>query len=194
MSSITFRYPTSYNNPLQIYVNPKAQKKAEELIKACPEILIRAYEKGARRFAKLLVEEIRYCIMTGLPPAGSGVSWPPLSPKTLKTYKSLGFPQAHLWYLTGQMYRRVGIFQTRGRNKEIKVGFPTGVRAFSPQKGKNTQGRPTLTALAAVLEAGTDRVPPRPLFAPAFKAVGGSRRVRKFILEELRKELNKYRR
>lgn len=191
MSSIIFTYPFGH---IQIYVDQKAQKKAEELIRACPEILRRAYEKGARRFANLLVREIKYCLMVGLPPIGSGVSWKPLSPRTIRSYKSWGFESTHLWYLTGQMYRRIGIFQTRRRNKEIRVGFPVGVRANPPQKGKGKGSRPTLSTLAAILEAGTNRIPPRPLFAPAFKVVGGSSRVKKFIVEELRKELNKYKR
>lgn len=192
MSFVTLRNPASYKIPLQIYADPKSQRKAEELIRNCPDILRRAYEKGAKRFAEILLREIKRCIMTGLPPAGSGVSWKPLSPRTIRSYKSWGFEGTHPWYLIGQMYRRIGIFQTRSKKREVRVGFPTGVKALPPQKGKNTRGRPTLTALAAVLEAGTNRIPPRPLFAPAFKAVGGSTRVRKFITEELKKELRKY--
>lgn len=193
MSYVTVKYPSQYKSPLQIYVTPQAQKKAEELIRRCPEIMRNAYEKGATRFAKILLAEIKHCLMTGMPPAGSGVSWKPLSPRTIKAYKSWKFPEAHLWYLTGQMYRRISIIRTKSKLKEIKVGFPTGVRALSPQKGKNTRGRPTLNALSSMLEAGTNRVPPRPLFVPAYKAVGGQTRLRKFIVEELKKELRKYR-
>lgn len=179
---------------LQIYVNPRDQKKAEELIRRCPEIMRKAYNKGARRFANILLQIIKRSLATGLPPMGSGVSWPPLSEKTKKAYTSWGYPNAHTWYVIGAMYRRVGIFTTRSRKQELRVGFPTGVRATHPNKmtRSNLSKRPTLTSLARMLEQGNDKVPARPLFRPSFKVAGGTDRLSRFIIEELRKELHKY--
>lgn len=154
----------------------------------------KAYEKGAKRFAEILLQIVKRALATGTPPPGSGVSWKPLSEKTLKAYKSWGYEDAHPWYVIGQMYRRVRIQQSRGRNKTIIVGFPSGVRATHPNKKtrSNLSQRPTLTALAKQLEEGTAKVPPRPLFSPAFKAAGGKARLSRFIVEELRKEFRKY--
>lgn len=153
----------------------------------------KAYEKGARRFGTILLDIVKRAIATGNPPPGSGVSWPPLSEKTKKAYTSWGFPNAHPWYVIGAMHRRVGIFITRGK-KAVYVGFPQGVRATHPNKNsrRNLNTRPTLQALAKLLEDGGGRVPPRPLFAPAFRAAGGTQRLNRFIVEELRKEFRKH--
>lgn len=178
---------------IQIYANPRDQRKAEEFLRRCPEVMRKAYEKGARRFATILLRVVKTALATGNPPPGSGVSWPPLSEKTKKAYESWGFPNAHQWYVIGAMYRRVGIFSTR-QKKDIYVSFPQGVKATHPNKKtrSNLNQRPTLSSLSAMLETGTNRIPPRPLFAPAFKAVGGKQRLSRFIIEELRKELRKY--
>lgn len=178
---------------IQIYVNPRDQQKALQFFRRCPEIMRKAYEKGSRRFAKILLDIVKRSLATGNPPPGSGVSWPPLSEKTKKAYKSWGFENTHLWYVIGNMYRRVGIFATRG-NKTIYVGFPQGVRATHPNKNaqRNLNTRPTLQALAKLLEKGGGRVPARPLFAPAFKVAGGTSRLNRFIIEELRKEFRKH--
>lgn len=184
------------NSPvdIQIYANPRDQKKAEELLRRFPEIMCKAYERGAKRFATILLRIVKTALATGNPPPGSGVSWPPLSPKSKKAYKSWGFPNTHLWYVIGAMYRRVGIQRSRGRKKEFLVGFPQGVRATHPNKNarRNLSLRPTLSGLAKLLEEGGGRVPPRPLFGPSFKAAGGKQRLNRFIVEELRKELRKY--
>lgn len=184
----------SFPANIQIYVNPRDQRKAIEFFRRCPEIMRKAYEKGARRFATILLQIVKRALATGVPPPGSGVSWPPLSEKTKKAYKSWGYENAHPWYLIGQMYRRVGIFATRSQNKELRVGFPQGVRATHPNKKSrsNLNQRPTITRLARMLEEGTDGIPPRPLFAPAFKAAGGEARLNHFIVEELKKEFRKY--
>lgn len=178
---------------LQIYANPQDQRKAEEFFRRCPGIMRKAYEKGAQRFATILLRVVKTALATGNPPPGSGVSWPPLAEGTKKVYASWGFPNAHLWYVIGAMYRRVGIFRTR-QKKDIYVGFPQGVRATHPNRKtrSNLNYRPTLSGLSAMLENGTNRIPPRPLFAPAFRAVGGKQRLSRFIIEELRKELRKY--
>lgn len=153
-----------------------------------------AYQKGAKRFADILLQIVKRAIATGVPPPGGGASWQPLTDKTKKAYKSWGYENSHPWFLIGQMYRRVGIQQSRGRNKEIIVGFPTGVRATHPNKNSrsNLSTRPTLTTLARQLEEGTGKASGRPLFAPAFKAAGGKNRLSRFIVEELRKEFRKY--
>lgn len=177
---------------IQIYVNPRDQRKAMEFFRRCPEIMRKAYDKGARRFGTILLQIVKTALATGNPPPGSGVSWPPLSPKTLKTYKSWGHEGAHPWYVIGQMYRRVGVFATR-QKKNVYVGFPQGVKAVHPGNIRgNLNSRFTLKKLAIILEHGAGRMPARPLFKPAFKAAGGKQRLNRFIVEELRKEFRKY--
>lgn len=178
---------------IQIYISPRDQQRAEEFFRRTPEAMLLAYRRASQRYAKIILDIVKRAIATGLPPPGSGVSWPPLSPKTLKTYASWKYPNAHPWYLVGAMYRRVGIFQTRKRDYQVRVGFPHGVRAAHPAKSERAawSSRPTLTALARQLEEGSNKVPSRPLFRPAVKAAGGTRRLNTYLVEELRKEFRK---
>lgn len=186
-------YPSG--TTFQVYANPKQQKKAEELLKKCPQLIRNAYDKSTRRFAKIILQIVKESFMTGLPPIGSGVSWAPLAPRTIRSYNSWKYTGYHLYYLIGQMYHRVGIYQSRTKNREVRIGFPQGVRAIDPnprQRSGSLKSRPTLNTLMAILEGGTNRIPPRPLFRPAFKAAGGAKRLTKFFIEDLRKELRKY--
>lgn len=177
---------------LQIYVDPVQQRRAMKLIEAMPEIMQRAYERGAQRFGKLVLQIVKKAMATGIPPKGA--KWAPLSDKTLKAYKSWGYSGSHPWFLIGQMWRQVNLF-TNKRYGTIYVGFKQGLRASHPNPATraNLGNRYTLARLARMLETGDGTpAPPRPLFSPAFKEAGGGARLNKFIVEELRKELKKY--
>lgn len=45
-----------------------------------------------------------------------------------------------------------------------------------------------------MLESGSSdgRIPPRPVWAPSLKAVGGKNKLKQLILTEIRRELQKY--
>jgi hypothetical protein len=127
---------------------------------------------------------------TGLPPGGR-VSWPPLSEKTQKIYAKQGKGTGKPWYWLGQMYREVGIQDTQRYGRY--VGFTPGIKGKRMSRGRITEGTKTLTYIAKLLESGTmDWIPARPLFRPAFDEAGGTNKLTKYLIQEIRKECNKY--
>lgn len=72
--------------PLEIYVDKREQARAERLIAKTPSILTEGYAKGTEKFGNQLLRIVRRSLNTGVPPRGSGVSWPPHAPGTLKKY------------------------------------------------------------------------------------------------------------
>ena len=75
--------------PLEIYVDKREQARAERLIAKTPSILTTGYAKGTERFGNQLLRIVRRSLNTGVPPRGSGVSWPPHAPGTIKKYGDL---------------------------------------------------------------------------------------------------------
>lgn len=168
---------------VQIYIDPRDQLRAEKLIANSPSILTQSYKRGIEKFSNQLLRIVRKSLNTGMPPPGSGVSWPKHSPTTLKRY-----PEHPLLHLTGQYARSVTIVRTKNRTY---VGLPIGVRKIT------YAGNPshlTLNQVALILEYGSSdgRIPPRPLWAPAFEVAGGREAIKKEIRREVRKELRKY--
>lgn len=176
---------------LQIYVDPRMVAKAEKLLREFPEEAYQAYQRGVFRFARQVLAIVRKAFNTGMPPEGSGVSWPPLSPETLKQYEKWGYSTTTPYNLTGQIRKKVNMFKN-SRNLTY-VGLPRGEVAINPKPKKKgeTEGRPTLAKLVSWLEAGSDWAPPRPIFNPAYKAAGGNTRLEKFIIQELRKAVRR---
>lgn len=168
----------------EVYINPLDQKRLEYFMQKFPQMVTSAYDQAAFRFARQVLAIVRKAISTGMPPPGGGVSWAPLAASTMKNYTRWGHSNAHPWYVLGQMLREVNI--QRNNKNRYYVGFPRGVAAKNPNpngKGK----RPSLSALAKMLESGNDYRPGRPLFNPAFKSAGGKPRLQKFMVEELKK-------
>lgn len=175
------------------YIHPENIEKVRKLIAAMPEIETRAYQKACTNFGKMLAKYVRKCIMFNTPP--EGVSWPPHSDDYLKKYNVQGF-----WYLSGQMLRSIRLRQYQGG---YYVGPNPGEKAVDPVN-KYERSRPsklTLVQLARILEVGTEGhsnskfhndIPPRPLFRPSFKAVGGTERLKKYLIANLRREVKKY--
>ena len=167
----------------EIYVDKAQQARAERLIRDIPSILTKSYENGTRKFGKQLLRILKKCLSTGTPPAGSGVSWPPHSASTVK---SLGEHTLLNW--TGQYRRSVNIYHQRNRTY---VGLPNNVRKIR-KKGKGS--KKTLNQIAILLEYGSrdSNLPPRPLWAPAYKVAGGNKSLQKEIRNEIRKQLRKH--
>jgi len=175
------------------YIHPENIEKVRKLIAAMPEIETRAYQKACTNFGKMLAKYVRKCIMSNTPP--EGVSWPPHSDDYLKKYNVQGF-----WYLSGQMLRSIRLRQYQGG---YYVGPNPGEKAVDPVN-KYERSRPsklTLVQLARILEGGTEGhsnskfhndIPARPLFRPSFKAVGGTERLKKYLISNLRREVKKY--
>lgn len=168
---------------VQIYVDPRKQMQAEKLITRTPQIMQRGYDLGSRKFGNQLLRIVKRSLNTGVPPPGSGVSWPPHSVATLKKYGS-----HTLLNLTGQYARSVTIVNRKDRTF---VGLPPGLKKTT-YFGKTS--RKTLNQIAIMLEYGSrdGNLPPRELWGPAYKAAGGADDLQKSIRNEVRKELRKY--
>lgn len=167
----------------EIYVNKAQQARAEKLIQSVPSILTKSYENGTRKFGEKLLRIVKKCLSTGMPPAGSGVSWPPHAANTVK---ALGEHTLLNW--TGQYKRSVNIYHQRNRTY---VGLPNNVKKIR-KKGK--ESKKTLNQIAILLEYGNrdSNLPPRPLWAPAYKVAGGNKSLQKEIRNEIRKQLRKH--
>ena len=182
------RIPISAAIP-QLYINPLDQKRVEYFFKKMPHLIEEGYKNGCYRFCRIVLGIIRKAISTGNPPPGAGVSWAPLSAKSLELYQRWGHSKTHPWYVLGEMLRQVNIFVNN--HQRFYVGMPRGVMATHPNP-KHRGQKYTLATIASYLEAGGDHYPPRPLFNPAFKSAGGKERLTKFVVEDLRKLFRKY--
>lgn len=172
------------------YVDPNGLRKAKKLISALPHIERNAYAKGTDRFGALLVRIIKRAMKTGLPPGGR-VSWAPLAEQTLKRYERTGRGTGKPWFWLGQMYREIGIQTHKSRGKY--VGFKSNVKALTIKNKQVTEGKLTINRVANLLETGTmDFISARPLFRPAFDEAGGTNKLTRYIIQEIRKECNKY--
>lgn len=183
--------------PLEIYVDKREQARAERLIAQTPSILTKGYAKGTEKFGNQLLRIVRRSLNTGIPPKGSGVSWPKHSPSTIKKYgeytKKYGdkkYGEHTMLNLTGQYAKSVTIVKGK---KRTFVGLPIGIRKIT-YTGKTS--RKTLNQIAIMLEYGSrdGNLPPRPLWGPAFKVAGGKVALQKEIRNEIRKEIREIRR
>lgn len=177
--------------PLEIYVDKREQARAERLIAKTPSILTEGYAKGTEKFGNQLLRIVRRSLNTGVPPRGSGVSWPPHAPGTLKKFGDHKKYGDHtMLNLTGQYARSVTLVKGK---KRTFVGLPIGIKKIT-YTGKTS--RKTLNQIAIMLEYGSrdGNLPPRPLWNPAFKAAGGKAALQKEIRNEIRKEIREIRR
>lgn len=142
------------------------------------------YDKAIQSFANQLLKIVMTAVKLGIPPKGSGVRWEEKSPHSKNP--------DHLYWVTGLYYRSMGIFNFRGRTY---VGLKNNRRASS---GSDI----TLIELANLLEKGTkgaglhsneegiNRIPPRPLWRPAYqKSMGGNAALKKKIIKTIRQSL-----
>lgn len=177
--------------PLEIYVDKRKQARAERLIAKTPSILTNGYAKGTEKFGNQLLRIVRRSLNTGVPPRGSGVSWPPHAPGTIKKYGTLKkhgtIKKYGMLNLTGQYARSVTLVKGK---KRTFVGLPIGIKKIT-YTGKTS--RKTLNQIAIMLEYGSrdGNLPPRPLWTPAFKAAGGKAVLQKEIRNEVRKEIRR---
>lgn len=167
---------------IELYVDKRAMERAQKLIEDTPDILYEGYKEGSSLFAKKLLKLIKDSLRTGMPPRGSNVSWPKHAPSTIR---KLG--EHKLLNYTGQYLRSVSTFKSRDG---VYVGLPPGVKKVRGKSG--SLGKRTLTQVATMLENGGDSLPPRPLWKPAYKVVGGNKELTKLIIKELRKQIRRY--
>lgn len=176
---------------LQIYVNPQQEAEARALIRKCPQILKNGYEKGCIKFAQGLLKIVRKSLNTGQPPSGTyKISWPPHSQHTIRKYG-----EHTLLKLTGQYARSVAI-RRQPKNNNIFVGLPPNVpkqkRVGKNQGSVYDDNNVTLNQVALILERGGGSIPPRPLWRPAWYAMGGTKELRKVIKRYIQIEVRRY--
>tara|TARA_R110002020_G_scaffold54690_5_gene152280 strand:- start:6576 stop:7121 length:546 start_codon:yes stop_codon:yes gene_type:complete len=106
----------------------------------------------------------------------SDLGWEPLADST-RDRKGHGRP----WYDTGAIYNNIDII-TKGTN--VFVGVRPGVM--------HPKGKRTLTAVAASMEYGTNKMVARPLFLPSSKELKRSYVNKVFGIHLTRKMLSKY--
>lgn len=164
-SSISTYFPQV---PKVEIINQGNWEKVDKGLAQLQPAIKKGYEVGVSRFSNKLLRIIRKAISTHTPPAGSGISWAPLSRKS----KGKG-----IYYNKGDFYRAVGIYQYRNR---ILVGLPPGTKHYSGL---------TLNQLAIILEYGNDKIPARPLWRPSLKSAGGRKELKRILLKEIRRTI-----
>ena len=162
---------------LQVKLNGEWQK-VESLVSNLGPSMQRGYDKAVNKFSRNLLAIVKKSLTLGIPPMGGGVTWQPLSQATIKRWG-----QHPIYNLTGLYSRSVGLYRYKSR---VLIGLPIGTR--------RSQKKLTLNQLARILEFGSNdgRIPPRPVWAPSLKAVGGKNKLKQLILTEIRKELQNY--
>lgn len=182
MPSHGITLPTALGD-LRIYVNKSQQAKATNLLKSMPDILTRSYEEAATKFGERLARMARTCLSRGIPPPGSGVSWPPHSAATIKRYG-----QHTLLYWSSQYYHAIRV---RRRGKNIYVGVHSSTIKTRPD-GRNLGIR--LINVAKLLEYGDEsgNLPPRPLWSPLFQSVGGKDRFKQEVIKVIKHKIRGY--
>lgn len=167
---------------VEIYADPTKLAKAEKLIKDTPKILTDAYTIAATKYAERIAKMARSCLKRGMPPSGSGVSWPPHAESTVKRLGQHG-----LLYWSSQYYHNISVVK---RGKHIAAGIASGrSRKTRPDQ---LPTRLTLSAVARILEFGGGYVPERPLWQYLWPAVGGREHYRMELVQQIRKQIRKY--
>lgn len=135
----------------------------------------RGYDRVVSRYARKLLRILKESIRDGGP---HGSIWEPQAESTKKTYRAHGWVVGHPYNRTGLFLRSLGMYEYKGRTY---IGLPSNIR---------TREGLTMVQLARLLEAGSEKIPARPLFSPALQAVGGTSELRKQILKSIRQELS----
>ena len=162
-----------------------------------PNIYKEAFTRASQEFGERLVKIVKKCLAIGQPPPNSGVSWKPHSASTVH---NLG---AHpLLHYTGTYMNSIGIQRslTRtwvGLNYNRQGGSRNARGRATTGSARATQRPPsklTLNQIAIINEFGSrdGKIPPRPLWQPAWKSIGGNSAYQKLLRDCLRKELQKY--
>lgn len=183
MPSLQLTIPTLFGE-ISVYADQNKLNKADKLIKSTPKILNDAYKIAATVYAERIEKMAKYCITHGMPPRGSGVSWPPHSANTVKR---LGAHTLLFW--TGQYRNYITVLK---RGKSVAVGVPPGMRKW--KKGDANPNPLTLSQVAKILEFGTidGKIPARPLWRYLWPTVGGKESYKKELVQQIRKQLRKY--
>ena len=172
--SINVSVPNPQTLIPKIEIKTGQWNKVKRFIDECPYLLQYGYENGVKEFGTKLVGIIRRAIASG---RMDGAQWAPLAEKTKEKYGD-----HPIYNLTGQYMRSIGVHYYKSRTL---IGIPINVRK-TRLSGKSTI---TLNQVAIILEYGTKngRIPPRPIWKPAFEKAGGSKGLQKTLLRSIKK-------
>ena len=176
---------------LHIYTDPAELEKATKLIKGSSKILYDAYRDAASRWGGKVVKAAKKCIASQVPP--KGVSWPPLSEK----YKDWVGGDDRIYFKSGQYYEAIGVheekvefYRSTKTGYRYFVGLPNGVKKWPARY--STKKPLTLQKVAKILEFGAKDIPPRPLWIPLYKEMGGDKRIQLYVKNAIKRQLKKY--
>ena len=122
------------------------------------------------KFHKWLAKEYLRLVVKSIDDQRFASKWQPLSASHLK-YKITNGYSASMWEMTGELKESMEVKKLR--DEVVEVGF---------KKGKHGDSNLTYEELAIILEFGTIRIPPRPLF----------RLVKKYISSNIRYFYSRY--
>lgn len=156
-------------------------EKAINLTDNISNSIRKGYDKGSSVFSTLVLNKVRRAIISGRPPSGGGVYWPPLSESYMKRW-SKKYPGHSIYNLTGTYLRSLGIHKYKSRTI---IGLPY------KHKPGNSRSSLTLIQVAIILEYGSrdGTIPGRPLWKPSLRSAGGTNKLKKEIIHGIRSQL-----
>lgn len=176
-SKVNITVPTLSSLDIQIRLDGQ-WSKLDTLASNLQSSVLSGYGKGVHLIGQRLLRIVKRALLTGTPPAGSGITWQPLAPSTIKKYGD-----HPIYNLTGSYANSINI--TTYKSRTI-IGVP--LRAKRSSKGKLT-----LNQLAILLEYGSlgedGRIPARPVWGPSLKALGGKAAIKAELIRQIRSSL-----
>lgn len=156
-------------------------EKAINLTDNISNSIQKGYDKGSSVFSTLVLNKVRRAIMSGRPPSGGGVYWPPLSSSYMDRW-SKKYPGHSIYKLTGTYLRSIGIHKYKSRTI---IGLPYKHKPGNPRSSL------TLVQVAVILEYGSrdGTIPGRPLWKPSLRSAGGINKLKKEIIHGIRSQL-----
>lgn len=138
----------------------------------------KAQKSAAQKLKRIVLRHIRQ--------NGGSIGWPPLSVDYGEYKESLGYDASNILYMTGLYYKSIGVWGVGDRHY---VGVKHGVK--NRFKGGNNL---TVGQIATILENGSTvkNIPPRPLWKPSYRDLGGSRRITNIYVWHIRAEIYKH--
>ena len=157
---------TSYSTEIQFIGD---WDRVARLLGDVPMIIDKGSKLGQQSAAKKLMKIVKHHIKTN----GGELGWPSTTLKYQENKAARGFDPGRLLYMTGTYYWSIKQWEQRGR---VYVGIPKGTQ--------HPTSKLTVAEIANILEHGSQArsIPPRPLWAPSFRQMGGSKKVRSLIL------------
>lgn len=145
--------------------------KFNDIINSSNILMVMGVRQGQKEFAEAYRDAIKKNIITG----GRRFGYPPNSPNYI--YKKLrqgGSSSPLVW--SKAFYNAVEVIKNRLGTRWM-VGIPSGEKR--PSYNSKDKNLLTIAEYANILEHGTNKIPPRPVFADTFsKDMGGKRGLR----------------